>query len=138
MAMKENSFQDFGFVINDETKNIIMRKFISEEDMELELWDEDEIIESLKDELALSYETEFTGVLYPLKNNGCVDYYKPDNYYNDEILYLSLDKEPNLFQATYTNLEEIIKEIKGKISKYLPEDFNYANSIVMIVGFYWG
>ncbi len=138
MSMQETGISEYAFLFTDETLRLIAKKLFSDytdekynKAMGLYVYD-------IKEKLSLNYEGEFTGSTYPLKEDGCPDFFSEDNYSSNILLYLPLEKEISLFKTSYKNMEEVVSEIRNKIGDYLPDDYNYRKNICLICGTYYG
>lgn len=97
----------------------------------------EDVVEDVVDELGLYYISEFYGDAMMMDDK--VDCFTSfENYEDDVIYYLPLKRRPSLFKTAYSSVEEIVKEIKDQIGKYLPDDFDYRTYICEIQGSYYG
>lgn len=135
---RDYEFVEYAMYLSYETFAILAQtvcQFTKEE------WDEDEAscIEEISDCLdgAIASVGQFTGAVVPITSDGAALWSEEQEIDDDTVYYIPLDNEPKLFAAAYKDTEEIVNELKQKIGKYLPEDFDYAGSIRMITGTYW-
>lgn len=134
MSMRYNAVDDYGLVIDEETGRVLAKQFDTSypengDDWRYILYDEG-ICECI---------SEFTGEANTLRDNGLISWNVDEiiYYQNDPICFVQL-RYPTLFKRAYTDMDEIIDELKYKVGKYLPEDFDYRNKICNICGVYYG
>lgn len=137
MSMRDYAVDDYGLLLDMETVKMIAAKVIddyTETEDPMCVW-----AYELYDHGICEYISEFTGEAQELSDNGLFSWL--DNYksYNcDIIAYVPLKKYPTLFKRAYSDMEEIIEELKSKVGEYLPEDFDYRRNICHICGTYYG
>lgn len=73
--------------------------------------------------------------LKPVMKNGVSE---SEEYDDDYIAYLPLDRDADLLKPAFGSFEEVIEEFKSKLSGILPDDFNYAAHIASISGTMFG
>ena len=56
---------------------------------------------------------------------------------DDTIIYLPLDNGLSLFKTAYPSPSAILAELRSKLGKYLPDDFDYAARVCRIFGTYF-
>lgn len=136
MSMRDYAIDDYGLILNEKEIKLIASKLLKDFD---ENMDYIELAYELFSNGILEYVSEFTGEAIEVDNVGMYSWYGNDEMYNnDVIVYVQLSRYPTLFKSAYNNMEEIIDEVKSKIGKYLPEDFNYRDKIRHICGTYYG
>ena len=133
--MSNYAVDDYGFLIDEDTAKLIA-------DWEIEGFEDkpfNELAYDLFEKEICDYISEFTGEAQQLSDNGL---YTWDNQYTpyngDIIIYIPVKNYPTLFTRPYMNMEEVIKEFKIKLGKYLPKDFDYRSRICHITGTYYG
>ena len=97
--------------------------------------------EEVCESIDVCYISNFDGEAVRIQDDGHDDYYSPNNtrYYSDDTIYfLPLVNYPGLFSAPYKDMAEVVAEMKERIGKYLPEDFDYIADIRHIIGTYFG
>lgn len=137
MSMRDYPVYDYGLILDEEAIKHIAKRIFSD-------FSEDEDIFScwgfeLYSEGLCEYVANFTGEAQAVNEDGIVER-GCDHiaYYDEEIVYVPMDKYPFLFKKAYGSFTDIIKELKGKVGQYLPENFDYRNNIRHIVGTYYG
>lgn len=135
MSMRDYAVDDYGLVLDKEAMKAMISKLgimvIDEEDFDFSYY--------LYDEGICEYISEFTGEAQAINDDGYFDFSRDyESYNSDSIAYVPLAKYPTLFKRAYNNMEEIIDELKLKIGKYVPEDFDYRSRICHICGTYFG
>lgn len=135
--MRDYPVYDYGLILDEKAiKHIAKRVFI-------DLSEDEDTFSCLGYELyskgICEYVSNFTGEAQAINEDGVVEW-GCDHvaYCDDEIVYVSMDKYPFLFKKAYGSFTDIIKELKGKVGQYLPENFDYRNNIRHIVGTYYG
>ena len=133
MSMRYYAVDDYGLVLDKETIKTIITN------IGVDIVDEDfDFSYELYNEGICEYISEFTGEAQAVNDNGYVDWGSECESFSDEnIAYVPLTF-PTLFKKAYENMEEIIDELKSKLGKYLPEDFDYRSRIRHICGTYYG
>lgn len=77
----------------------------------------------------------FTGDTFYVTNDGTVEY-DGEEWDDDNLYYIPFQRSPKLFQKAYVNMEDAIYELRGRLSSYLPRDFEYHKYIRQIYGTY--
>lgn len=134
MSMRDYAVDDYGLLLDDEAMKMIVSK------LDIEPLDEDEdIAYILYDHGICEYISEFTGEAQEVVDEGYAVWYgECKDYNNDVIAYVQASNYPTLFKKAYNNMSELVEEFKNKLSKYLPEDFDYRSRIRHICGTYYG
>lgn len=136
MSMRDYAVHDFGMIIDEETGLMICQALGHEFDKN----DEDisgEISDVLYENGIVDMIGQFTGEAIAIQSTGYEDF-SDTIFYNDEaIMFVGL-RFPTLFKAVYKDVTDIIIDLKSKVGKYLPDDFDYRKNIRFIVGTYWG
>lgn len=133
MGMREYSLSNYGLVIDEETSNYMASVFFDDYDEGLEYnWQ----IELCGSGVGV-FISEFTGNIFSIKDDGSCENFTTEGFTADQIFYIPIVKYPTLFSAAYKNMEELIKEFKNRVGKYLPDDFDYKNNIRYICGTYY-
>ena len=136
MSMRDYAVYDFGMVIDEETGLMICQALGCE-------FDEDE--EDISGEISnILYENgivdmigQFTGEAIGINDTG-YQKFSDTIFYNDEaIMFVGL-RFPTLFRGVYRDITDIIVDLKSKVGKYLPDDFDYRKNIRFVVGTYFG
>lgn len=68
---------------------------------------------------------------HPANGEDCV---LRQNFDDEPVYYIPLEKGPTLFRPAYETLDEVIAEVTGKIGDVLPLDFNYALNVCSLEG----
>lgn len=127
MSMRDYAVDDYGIVFSDKEF-----KFLSNKSDISETWE-------IADQLGLEIIGEFTGEAFIIDETGQNRYDLPTLSYNsEEIIYAPLITNRTLFKAAYSSMEELIVSLKSIWGEYLPENYDYPNSIRHIVGTYYG
>ena len=135
MSMRDYAVYDYGLLIDEET----MKTIISKLDIELEDDDYMDLEYILYEEGICEYISEFTGEAQAVNDQGYCEWGCESQYYSsDKLVYVQASNYPTLFKKAYDNMEELVDEFKLKLSKYLPEDFDYRSRICQISGTYFG
>lgn len=135
MSMRDYAVYDYGMVLEDEVGEMICKALDHKFDASEHSWEYFLYNEGIGD-----YISEFTGEAIPITDDGNDNWgsaYTYD-YSADVIFYISLGEVPCLFRQVYNNMEEVVDELKNRIGKYLPDDFDYRSRIRHIVGTYYG
>ncbi len=111
----------------------------SEEKWNSSAFDRYDYIYEVVEKLDLQYISEFVGEATLVEDDGesgwCDSiYYSSD----DTIYYVPLSYYPNLFKAVYTDIGDIVNDVKEKIGKYMPDNIDYRANIRHITGTYFG
>lgn len=136
--MRDYAVDDYGLVLNDNHMQVLAAQLCdgyTEKDYDENMY---EYWEELVDKLGLQYVSEFTGEAAYLNDDGSSAYKGTFPYFDDTVFYLALKKYPSLFHAAYSNIDEVISELKDSIGKYLPDNFQYRDNIRHIIGTYYG
>ena len=139
MGMRNSAVEDFGLVIDEEVGKYMLDKLSKETGREFDE-DDDDVGYMLYEEGICEYIPEFTGEVFELNNEGNPMFSsdKTEYYQYDSVFYVPLMKRPSLFKQAYVNMEDIIRELKGRVGKYLPEGFDYRGNLRNISGVYYG
>lgn len=70
--------------------------------------------------------------LLPFITGECIE----ANLDDDMILHLPLDQQISLFRAAYPSPQALLAEVREKLQKYLPDDYDYAARICRVAGTY--
>ena len=135
MSMRDYAFYDYGMILDEET----IKKIASKVPDNTEHYDICDLGYELNDKGICEYVGSFTGEAQELTDDGaptwCGD---TKEYDNDMLFYVPLSNYPTLFKKAYNNMDEVISELKEKLGKYLPDDFDYRTRIHYICGTYYG
>lgn len=135
MSMRDYAVDDYGLVLDEEMIKAIASKVFNDfvEDADTH-W-----VYELYDKGICEYVSEFTGEAQKITDDGTFAWGgNYEYYYNDILAYVPLSKYPTLFKKAYSNMDDIISELKSKIGGYLPEDFDYRSKLCHISGTYFG
>lgn len=138
MSMRDYGVDDYGLVLNTNHLQILASRVLedySDEEWEIDKWG---VIDAFADKIGIEGIGDFSGEVFAITKSGTDDWTNSDTYSGDSIYFIPVQEYPNLFKRAYNNMEELVLEFKGKISNYLPEDFDYRNNIRHIVGTYFG
>lgn len=150
MSMRYYAFSEIGFVADNNLIQFIKVKFIDEllDDSLLNGDDdipanhpiseiEDWVFREWMEDKGFSYDGDLEYCrLSPVKEKG-VDWPSCEDGY-DEVYCYQLNKFPQLFQAAYDSIEDIVKELKQQIGHLLPDNYDIASHIFFIEGVYFG
>ena len=132
MSMKDCAVDDYGMVLDEETAKTICLKLFNDYEGEDYSYD---LYENGNCELI----SEFNGEAQELQDDGRINWCGNSKGYNGyTICYIPLHSKPTLFKGGYNNMNEIISELKNRVGKYLPDDFDYRSRIRHICGTYCG
>lgn len=68
-----------------------------------------------------------------------VPLFKGNAFYVDESFFIApADRFPTLFEAAYDSKEDVLRELKERFEKYLPENFDYEGRFVHYIGTIFG
>ena len=135
--MRDYGLADYGLILSRDTMKLLASKICDNYSDEAYEEDEYEFNETIVDKVGAEYVGEFTGEARVITVNGydgCDEY----DYDADVLYYVSCTKYPTLFSKAYSSIDAVIREMREKVGKYLPEDFNYMSNICHIVGTYYG
>lgn len=132
MSMREYAYEDYGLVLDKATMEHIYVKKFNEP-----IGDED-VIDALWDSEFCTLAPEFTGEAFRIEDDGKDGWYDTLVYACDAVYYVPFDKYPSLFDAPYSNIDEIIEEFKTKIGEYMPDGYDYRTNLRHIVGTTFG
>ena len=132
MSMRHYAFDDYGLVLDNETAKIIASKLL---DNYVDDAETDWIYEICNYGFG-EYICDFTGEAQEIDEQGhfCCESIEYDF---GVVAYVQINHYPTLFSKAYNNMGEIVEEFKNKLSKYLPEDFDYRSRIRHIYGTYY-
>ena len=141
MSMRDYGVDDYGMVLNTNHLQLLASKVCS--DYSEKEWSKDAstrcyFVEEVAEKLGLEYIGEFDGEATLIDENGDSNWRDSLVFSGDTVYYIPLSRYPNLFHSSYCGIEDVVSEIKGKVGKYLPENFDYCNHIRHIVGTYFG
>lgn len=133
MSMRDYAVNDYGLVLDYNALNLLAARVC--EDYTDDGWDKDMsgYIGGVEDYFDLTGIYGFTGDTYKINKEGYAEG-NADIYSYDDIHYYALSRYPSLFKAAYKNMTEIVNECKEKFGQYLPDNFDYAGNIKVIVG----
>ena len=133
MSMRDYAVSDYGLLLDEETIKIIASQVLED------YTDEDDMAYELYNKGICEYISEFTGESLPIRDDGHVSWCDDgEDYRCDTVMFVPIINYPTLFEKAYENIEEIIDELKRKLGKYLPEEFDYRGKIRHISGTYFG
>ena len=138
MSMREYSINEYGLMLTQETMKQLAKELVkdfSEEEYNEECWEFDDLV---SEKIGAEYLSNFSGDIILLADNGGDDWYNVDNFTDDVVHFVPLKNYPTLFKKAYENVEEIVSEMKYRVGKYLPEDFDYRNNLRHICGTCYG
>ena len=139
--MRDYGVEAYGLLLNDNDMKHLASKLCSdysESEYDENPWD---FIEEVEYRLNIEYISEFEGDAVKIRDDGVDDWCSTNNYDNyagDTIHYLPFHHFPSLFKAAYSNIQEVIDEMKERIEPYLPADFDYRGRLRHIIGTYFG
>lgn len=139
--MRDWGIDDYGLVLNTNHLQMLASQVYSnysEEEWNSSSSNRYEYIEQIAETIGIDYISEFSGEATPIYEDGTRDWTRSEIYNDDTIYYVSLCCYPNLFHASYKDMDEIVTELKSRVGKYFPKDFNYREYVCHIVGTYFG
>lgn len=74
--------------------------------------------------------------IYPLKNIGDIDWYKPNEDTNAVVFIANY--RSSLYSPAYAKPSDLIKEIKDAYGKYFPDNYDFEANIVWAKYITWG
>ncbi len=133
MSMREYSVHDFGYVFTAET----IDKFIEKEQPD-DIQPGDTY--AMAEYMGLEYISDFTGETLHLDENGDDDFRNDSfSYSGESIFYFPICSYSTLFQAAYQSKEELVRCMKARYPKWLPDDLDEIyDGIRHIVGTSFG
>lgn len=76
---------------------------------------------------------------YSDADGEAVPLFKGNAFYVDESFFIApADRFPTLFEAAYDGKEDVLRELKERFEKYLPENFDYEGRFVHYIGTIFG
>lgn len=138
MSMREYAVNDYGLLVTEEMLKTIASKVCedyTEDEYKAETW---YFNYSLYERGIIEYIGDFTGESLEIANTGQAVWDSGETYNCDYVYYVPISNYPSLFNAAYTNMNELVSEFKEKLREYLPDDFDYRNHIRHIVGTSFG
>lgn len=138
MSMRDYGVNDYGLIVNEETMKLLASKAVKEYTEEDYEEDSDYYADELYERGIIEYISEFTGESIEIGDDGGNLWGSGETYDNDRIYYASIWKQSTLFEAAYSNMNELIGEFKDRLGEYLPNDFDYRAHVRHIVGTYYG
>lgn len=152
MSMRDYGYNDYGIVLSDYevlyAASICMRedypdnKIVIEEDNECVVVTDENGEETVYEHCdCLDYLENivlsvgnFTGDCRKILDAE----YTSDDFSDDTLNYIPLLKSPSFFEKAYDSFEDMVEKHKAEYAKYLPDDFDWKNKLVHIVGSTWG
>ena len=101
MSMRDYSFITHGIVLNGLLDTDVLEELA-----------EDEIVETLP----------FTGDAFPLDDSGHPEWNEAEMFNDEAIYYISLQKSPSFFKATYSDMEELVADMLARYRKVRRSD----------------
>lgn len=101
MSMRNYSFSNYGIVLNGLVDEEVLEELA-----------EDEIVETLS----------FTGDAFPLDDGGCPEWNEAEMFNDEAIYYISLQRSPSFFKATYRDMEELVADMLARYRKVRRSD----------------
>lgn len=139
MSMRDYGISEYGLLLDDEALQYMASKICknySDDAYKDDKWDFiDEIYST-----CCEYLSNFTGETFEIDDVGddIVGSKNNEIFYETTILYVPCNKFPKLFSTAYQSVDEIVDEMRERVGKYLPSDFDYRGNIRHIVGTYFG
>ena len=133
MSMRDYAYEDYGLILNNETIKTICEKLFAND-----LHEENDDGYSLYDAGICQMVGNFTGELYPIRDDGGDDWSNSETPNDDSIFYIPVEKYPTLFKTAYKDIDEIVAEFKEALGEYLPDSYDYRANIRHIVGTTFG
>ncbi len=137
MSIREYGIDDYGLMLDDAAIEHIASKFCGDYSKEDYLRDKWDFIDALSGDI-FEMCSNFSGDAVIISDEGYCDWGNVVSYSDDCIFFVPLVHYPLLFSAAYKSIEDIVSEMKRKVGKYLPPDFNYRDNIRHIVGTCYG
>lgn len=140
MAMQDYRVNDYGLLVDYKTLKLLAEAKLGDEFDPDDFFDNDiSYATDFYEEGILEYIGDFTGETRRINDNGLDDWGGEVEYYKEDwITYIPCDCQFTLFKRAYRDVDEIIEEMKQKVGGLLPEDYDYRNNIVHVVGTYFG
>lgn len=141
MSMRDYAVDDYGLVLNTNHLNMLAAKICqdySEEKWNSSVSNRCDYAEEVVEKLDLEYIGEFDGEATAIRDNGWSNWSDSICYSGDTIYFVPLSYYPNFFEAVYADISDIVNDVKNKIGKYMPDDFDYRANIRHITGTYFG
>ena len=138
MSSRDYGVDDYGLILDSRDLKLIASKYFA--DYAEEEYENDPLsfIDELVYGLDITYASDFTGEAFAIDDNGYTQWVSDSISFNcDVIYYVPANKYASLFKASYRDFSEIVKELKVKVGKYLPEDFDYRTKFRHLSGTYW-
>lgn len=136
MSMRSYAAEDYGFYIDGELANEIIKK-VSEKEA-TDLYDINDLYNHLSEDkgIPVDFWSSCEGELFEIKENMLYEESDFSFGYDDAFLIISLKYFPTLFsKPSYKGIEDIIEEIKEHIGQYLPDNFSDEDIKKRIVHF---
>ena len=138
MSMRDYAVDDYGLVLDSNAMHIIASKVfddLTDEEWAADVWG---CAYDACDKAGLEYICDFTGEVFDVEDDGLDDYRSGNPYRNDTLFYMPLSEHPRLFVRTYKNMNEIVAELRLRLGRYLPDNFDYRGNFKHVVGTYFG
>lgn len=140
MSMQNYGVNDYGLLVDYETLKLMAEAKLGDEFDPDDFFGNDvSYAEEFYEEGILDYIGDFTGETCRICDDGTDAWGgEAEAYREDWLAYIPCDLQPSLFKRAYRDVNEIIEEMKQKVGDLLPEDYDYRNNIVHVVGTYFG
>jgi hypothetical protein len=141
MSTKYNGMEDYAIVFNEqEVIEMYKAKFKGFGNEQASSEEDSMDVSECGEALGLHYESEFTGEVFPILEDGSTDYRDcSDNSYTSEPLYyLTIRNYPTLFKGGYASMDELVEDMRTQCADALPEDINVRERLRHIIGTYYG
>lgn len=135
MSTKHNAMFIYGLYLDEETLTEMYNRYYTTNEMP----DKHDMLFELCDAGLIDYESDFTGEIIRLDENGMPKWgYSLESYWSDAIGYVQLPCQPSLLKGAYNNWTEAIEDVRAAMSGLLPDDFDYRGNLCLICGTYYG
>lgn len=139
MSMQHYAVNDYGLYLDFETMNHMASKICDDYTPEAFADDEWHFMNELYEQCVVDYIGELTGEALCVQDDGRPMWGVPHWVYsNDTCWYIPLFKQSRMFGAAYQSMEEVIAELRDRLGKYLPDDFDYRKNLCLVCGTYFG
>lgn len=81
-----------------------------------------------------SFEGMLGGACVVIKPENSTEIYDAE----EDFYFFELSEYPRLFETKYASYEDALKELKDKVGKYLPADYDYERKFVEYYGVSYG
>lgn len=138
MSMQYYAIDDYGLVFSENDMKYLVSHYCDDYDEEEFKRFPYDYYDCIVDMLGLICNADFNGEITPINDDGFDEWNLSRPLTDETIYYLTFMKYPRLLSAVYNSIDEVVEEMKKKLSKYLPADFDYRGKLYHIVGTIFG